>query len=72
MGAGLINYREDRCMSGESTFKTEISLMNYRHDRCISGESKILNIETGLMSYRHARCMSVGRKVLTEAGFANY
>ena len=59
-------------MSGESTFKTEISLMNYRHDRCISGESKILNIETGLMSYRHARCMSVGRKVLTEAGFANY
>ena len=48
MEAGLINYREDRCMSGESMFKTEASLMIYRHDRCISGESKILNIETGL------------------------
>ena len=31
---GLINYRDDRCMSGENKiFETETDLMNYRHDR---------------------------------------
>ena len=29
MDAGLINYRDDRCMSGESMFETETGLMNY-------------------------------------------
>ena len=44
--AGLINYRDDRCISGESImFETETSLMNYWHDRCMSGT------ETGLMNY---------------------
>ena len=38
MEAGLINYRDDRCMSGESMFETETSLISYRHDRCMSGE----------------------------------
>ena len=42
MEAGLINYRDDRCMSGEG--KTETSLMNYRHDRCMWGESKMFKI----------------------------
>ena len=50
--AALINYRDDRCISGESImFETETSLMNYWHDRCMSGESKIINTETGLMNY---------------------
>ena len=44
MEAGLINYRDGRCMSGESMFETETSLMNYRHDRCMSGESKLFKI----------------------------
>ena len=29
MEAGLLNYRDDRCMSGESMFETETGLMNY-------------------------------------------
>ena len=41
MEAGLINYRNDRCMSGGSMFGTETGLMNYRHDRCMLGESKM-------------------------------
>ena len=45
---GLINYRDDRCMSGESkVFETGTDLMNYRHDRCMSGECKMFEIETG-------------------------
>ena len=44
MEAGLINYRDDRCMLGKSMFETETSLMNYRHDRCMSGESKLFKI----------------------------
>ena len=28
MEAGLINYRDDRCMTGESMFETETSLMS--------------------------------------------
>ena len=44
MEAGLINHRDDRCMSGESMFETETSLIDYRHDRCMSGESKMFKI----------------------------
>ena len=44
MEAGLINYRDDRCMTGESMFETETSLMSYRHDRYMSGESKLFKI----------------------------
>ena len=33
MEAGLINHREDKCMSGESMFETETGLMNYQHNR---------------------------------------
>ena len=29
MVEGLTNYRDDRCMSGESMFQTEAGLMNY-------------------------------------------
>ena len=51
MEAGLINYRDDRCMSGESLLGTETVLLNYRHDRCMSRESKMFEIETGFMNY---------------------
>ena len=44
METGLINYRDDRCMSGKSMFETEASLMNYRHDRCMSSESIMFRI----------------------------
>ena len=44
MDAGLINYRDDRCMSGESMFETETGLMNYWHDRCMTGESKMFKV----------------------------
>ena len=44
MEAGLINYRDDRSMTGESMFETETSLMSYRHDRYMSGESKLFKI----------------------------
>ena len=44
MKAGLINYWEDRYMSGESMFETETGLMNYQHDRCMSGESKMFKL----------------------------
>ena len=51
MEAGLINYRDDRCMSGESLLEMEKRLLNYRHDRCMSRESKMFEIETGFMNY---------------------
>ena len=44
MEAGLINYRDVRCISTETMFEKEAALMNYRHDRCMSGESKMFKV----------------------------
>ena len=44
MEAGLINYQNDKCISGESMFEMETSLMNYQHDRCMSGGNKMFKI----------------------------
>ena len=48
---GLMNYRHDRCMSGENKIlNTETGLMNYQHARCMSGGRKMLT-ETGFTNY---------------------
>ena len=48
---GLMNYRHDRCMSGESKIlNTETGLMNYQHARCMSRGRKMLT-ESDFMNY---------------------
>ena len=48
---GLMNYRHDRCMSGESKIlNTETGLMNYQHARCMSRGRKMLT-ESSFMNY---------------------